>query len=58
MDEKTKLILAIQQIDGITNLTKDNPYEVFIHRHLNTIRVELQRQLTLNTVFDDTRGNA
>ena len=55
MDEKTKLILAIYQVDGITNLTKGNPYEVFIHRHLNTIKVELERQLTLNTIFDDTR---
>jgi len=58
MDEKTKLILAIYQVDGITNLTKGNPYEVFIHRHLNIIKVELERQLTLNTIFNDTRGNA
>ena len=57
MDEKTKLILAIYQVDGITNLTKGNPYEVFIHRDLNTIKVELERQLTLNTIFDDTRDN-
>jgi|MDSZ01.2.fsa_nt_gb hypothetical protein len=55
MDEKTKLILAIHQVEGITNLTKGNPYQAYIHRHLNTIKVELERQLTLNTIFDDTR---
>ena len=58
MDEKTKLILALYQIDGVLNLTRNNAYQKYIHGHLNPIKVELERQLTLNTIFDDTRGNA
>lgn len=54
MDEKTKLILALYQIDGVMNLTKNNTYQKYIHGHLNPIKVELERQLTLNTIFDDT----
>ena len=46
MDEKTKLILALYQVDGITQLTKDNEYKQFIFMHLNSIKYELERQLT------------
>ena len=30
MTEQTKLILALMQIDNLTNLVKDNEYERFI----------------------------
>jgi len=46
MDEQTKLILALYQVEGITGLTKDNPYKQFIFMHLNSIKCELERQLT------------
>tara|TARA_Y100000004_G_scaffold193756_1_gene256862 strand:- start:224 stop:409 length:186 start_codon:yes stop_codon:yes gene_type:complete len=46
MDEKTKLILALYQVDGITQLTKDNEYRQFIFMNLNSIKYELERQLT------------
>ena len=46
MDEQTKLILALHQVEGITGLTKDNPYKQFIYMHLNSIKCELERQLT------------
>ena len=46
MDEQTKLILALHQVEGITGLTKDNPYKQFIFMHLNSIKYELERQLT------------
>ena len=46
MDEQTKLILALHQVEGITELTKDNPYKQFIFMHLNSIKYELERQLT------------
>ena len=52
MDEKTKLILALYQVDGITGLTKDNEYKQFIFMHLNSIKCELERQLTNLTVAD------
>jgi len=46
MDEQTKLILALYQVDGITQLTKDNEYRQFIFMNLNSIKYELERQLT------------
>jgi hypothetical protein len=52
MDEKTKLILALYQVDGITGLTKDNEYRQFIFMHLNSIKCELERQLTNLSIAD------
>ena len=46
MDDQTKLILALHQVDGIVGLTKDNPYKQFIFMHLNSVKYELERQLT------------
>ena len=46
MDEQTKLILALHQVEGIIGLTKDNPYRQYIFMHLNPIKYELERQLT------------
>ena len=45
MNDKTKLILALMQIDNITNLLKDNEYEQFMVSHLISLQVEIQRQL-------------
>ena len=52
MDEQTKLILALHQVDGIVGLTKDNPYKQFIFMHLNSVKCELERQLTNLAVTD------
>ena len=46
MNEKTKLILALQQIDNLTSLIKGNEYQQFLYSHLISIQVELKRQLT------------
>jgi hypothetical protein len=46
MTEKTKLILALMQIDNLTNLIKDNEYEKFMYSHLISIQIELKRQLS------------
>ena len=46
MNEKTKLILALQQIHNLICLIEDNEYEKFLYSHLITVQVELQRQLT------------
>jgi hypothetical protein len=46
MDEKTKLVLALQQVHNLTELLNGNEYEQFINSHLISIQVELQRQLT------------
>ena len=46
MNDKTKLIFALMQIDNITNLLKDNEYEQFMVSHLIPLKVEMQRQLS------------
>ena len=44
--EMVRLILALYQVDGITQLTKNNEYRQFLYMHLNSIKCELERQLT------------
>lgn len=46
MNQKTKLILALQQVHNITELTKDNEYQSFFYSHLLPVKYELERQLT------------
>ena len=46
MDEKSKLLFALQQVEGISKLMKGNEYESFIASHLFPILYELNRQLT------------
>ena len=46
MNEITKLILALQQIENITSLIEGNEYQQFLYSHLISVQVELQRQLT------------
>ena len=46
MNEQTKLILALMQIDNLISLIDGNEYQQFLYGHLISIQVELQRQLT------------
>jgi len=46
MSDQTKLILALMQIDNLTNLIEDNEYQKFMYGHLISIQVELKRQLS------------
>ena len=46
IDSKTKLILALQQIDNIVELMSDNEYRNYLYGQLITIKVELERQLS------------
>lgn len=55
MNEKLKLTLALQHVESLVNLIKDNSYEKFLYGHLISIKVELERQLTLQQVFDDSK---
>jgi hypothetical protein len=45
MDEKTKLILALQQVENIRNLLNDGQYAGFFSSHLLPIKFEIERQL-------------
>ena len=46
MNEQTKLILALMQIENLTHLIEGNEYQKYLYSHLISIQVELQRQLT------------
>ena len=45
MNEKERLLLALQQINNVTNLIQDNQYKQFLYCKLISVEVELQRQL-------------
>jgi hypothetical protein len=46
MNQRTKLLFALQQVEGISKLMKGNEYETFIVSHLSPVLYELNRQLT------------
>lgn len=46
MDEQTKLLLALMQVNNIAELTADNEWKTYIYNHLSTVKYELERQLT------------
>lgn len=46
MDQKSKLLFALMQLENIASLVQGNEYEQFINSHLISIDVELKRQLT------------
>ena len=47
MKEKEKLLIARHQIENITKLIKDNPYEKYMNNNLISVYYELQRQISL-----------
>ena len=46
MNDHTKLILALQQIDNVISLMDGNEWETYLSRPLSVIKYELERQLT------------
>jgi len=46
MDDKTKIILALMQIDNLTKLFEGNEYEFMLTSKLISVQVELERQLS------------
>ena len=46
MDDEIKLMLALQQINNLTDLLQGNEYQQFLYGHLTSVKVELERQLT------------
>ena len=46
MNDKTKLILALVQVDNLTKLLENNQYQDFLYGHLISMKVELERQLS------------
>jgi hypothetical protein len=54
IDDKTKLHLALLQLNNITELLKDGPYFAFFTSHLLPIKYEIERQLVLTNVNHST----
>jgi tagatose-1,6-bisphosphate aldolase len=46
MNEQTKLILALLQVNNLTELLAGNQYENYMFQQLITLKVELERQLS------------
>jgi hypothetical protein len=46
MTEKEKLIIALMQIESLTELLQGNEYQQFLYGHLVNINVELRRQMS------------
>lgn len=46
MNQKSKLINALMQVENISKLVENNEYEKYFVSHLIPIKVELERQLT------------
>ena len=47
MTSKINLILALQQVENIGNLVRENNYEAFFTSHLLPIKFEIERQIAL-----------
>ncbi len=46
MTEKEKLIIALMQIDSLTELLQGNEYQQHLYGSLILMKVEIQRQLS------------
>ena len=62
MNKKTKLILALMQIENISNLMRGNVWEGFTTSHLLPLKYEFERQLSLEnnveTLGKSNRGES
>jgi len=54
MTSKVNLILALQQVENIGNLVRENNYEAFFTSHLLPLKYEIERQLTLQKYGKET----
>ena len=46
MNQETKLVLGIHQIENLLTLLQGNEYQKYLYSHLIPIKFELSRQLT------------
>lgn len=47
MEDKTKLILALMQVENLSSLIEGNDWEIYLTQKLIPVKVELERQLSL-----------
>jgi len=55
MTSKEDIVLAIEHLQKMRELLKDNPYHIFIESQVNPIYYELRRQVT-NIEFVERSG--
>ena len=48
MTSKINLVLALQQVENIGNLVRENNYEAFFTSHLLPIKFEIEIQIALH----------
>ena len=46
MTDRERLLIALYQIDNVTDLLKDNEWKNYLYNYLSPIKYELERQLT------------
>lgn len=49
MEQKTKLILALQQVENVSKLLNDGQFAGFFASHLLPVKFEIERQLSCLT---------
>jgi len=54
MTSKINLILALQQVENISNLMQGNEYEAYFNHRLITMKYELERQIALKNNGKET----
>ena len=54
MTSKINLIFALQQVENISNLVRENNYEAFFTSHLLPIKFEIERQIALQNNGKET----
>lgn len=55
MSDRDKLVAAQAHVESLAALLEDNPWKSFLYSNLNTIKWELQRQLTNFDVTDSIK---
>ena len=53
MNQRIKLIFALQQIENVFELMKDGPYVGFVSSHIIPLKFEIERQLHVLTNTDN-----
>nr|BAR40023.1 hypothetical protein [uncultured Mediterranean phage uvMED] len=52
MTDIEKIESALNQIDRVIELMKDNPYKTYLYQHLSPLHYELNRQLVNLTIVE------
>ena len=52
MDQRIKLILALQQIENVSKLLNDGQYAGFFASHLLPVKFEIERQINCLTGYN------